>query len=157
VMIVKKGKLVVHREAPELKPEPWGKPFVAALARSLVAGLVPQRELDAAKQVSEDAIAQRVAAAVAADRERRGGPDAVLAKLQAQVAAFEAAAGVSISDPWDNAKNIGHAVALVRFLLDDAGRLSAFKGHLGGLEHALRQLHDLHNALANAAQEGAPA
>lgn len=144
VMVVRKGKLAVHVEAPALAPETWGKPFVAALARSMVDGLVPRRELDEARQLSEEAIRARVESAVEADRLQRGGAVAELAALKERIAAFQAASGVDLLARWARGAAVGEAVALVLRLLDDKNRLDAFTYTLSSLDDAVGRLRELH-------------
>lgn len=153
VMIVKKGKLAVHREAPELKPEPWGKPFVAALARSLTDGLVPKRDLDEARAQSEETIRARIEEALTRDRERRGGADAQLEALRKQVAEFERAAGLELHGGWNIplGKRLGGIVAMLRWLVDDEGRLHAFERTLTDAARVVDQIREVHDAIRAAA------
>lgn len=136
VMIAKKGRLAVHREAPELAPEPWGKPFVAALARSLTDGLVPKRELDQARHQNQVELEAKIAQALERDRLHRGGAAAELERLRQRVAEFEERAGVALAAPWAGGQHLGAAVSLLLRLINSDGRPY-------GLEHALRDLERL--------------
>lgn len=101
VLVVKKGKLAVHRDAPKLEPEPWSPAFVAALVRAFQDGMVPKREVDDLRAQIHAEVEKRVAERLplevqgaAYDTESLRGE---LKQLKADVEKFEAASGVRIT------------------------------------------------------------
>lgn len=114
ILVVKKGKLAVHRDAPELEPEAWTPAFFAALVRAFQSGMVPKREIDELR-ANVEAEAKRLSAEELENRTRFNPTERALKDLREQVEAFRVASGVDITATrfgWE-AGDIGEAVRAV--------------------------------------------
>jgi hypothetical protein len=107
-MWVRKGKLVVSRGAPQLKPKPMLRPFLASILRCAKRASPGEEERKSIKQAAEEEARKRLAR-----HSRIGVPAAQdkLERLQTSIAAFEEKSGIRIADY--NGLHLGEEVALV--------------------------------------------
>lgn len=157
------GILVVHqgrrlkpaREAPKLEPQPWDKPFCAAVGRAYSKGLVPKREVNEIEARIDALVEERVGPAVERELERRR--DAAdrtareLEQLKAAVARFEEASGVKI-DRWRHG-DVGEAVRALMVLRNQGSRFDHFVTLAEDFAQRARAVRDAHSALV--AEKGA--
>lgn len=113
VLVVRRGRLVPHIDAPRLDAEPWSPRFVAAVLRRFQDGLVPRRELDELSQRIDTEVDKRLEHEIASREPRAGAVESELRALQERVRKFERTSGVNIEHEW-NCEEVGSAVAIVR-------------------------------------------
>jgi hypothetical protein len=112
-MWVRKGKLVVSKGAPKLKPQPLPRGFLAAILRCAKRESPGDEERKAIACVAREEEAKRLA------RLNRSGSNISQSKLkhlQEAVTAFEERSGIRIHE-WNGAK-LGDDVALMNRIID---------------------------------------
>lgn len=105
LMVVKKNKLVVEKEAPKLSPIPVDRQFLAALLKRATKGMIPEKSID---DKVKEAMAQGVLQGEKNAVNRRELAKIQLEELQKSIKQFEEASGIKIS-VWGMG-NIGKAV-----------------------------------------------
>jgi hypothetical protein len=146
LLALRGGRLDCLAEAPPIEPEPWGRPFVAALLRAAadaassgkaVSALVEARVAEAVEREQRDAAYRRTTKEQAFDR-----VEAERARLAAALRDFEEASGLRVDDPhgWPPSLKdptlLGRAVKLIL----GRGLSSDLVGLRGHVERALRDV-----------------
>lgn len=116
LLVMKGRKLVQKVEAPKLAPEPWPRPFVAAMLRCATKGVVPRSAVESLTEERYEARRQQDRNHVEIHHERMKKE---WDEMRARVHAFEEASGLSISSGHEwraklcDPKLVGEAVKFV--------------------------------------------
>ena len=132
-LLVLRGKSLVQvKDAPELTPEPLTRGFVAMLLRNATAGLVPTATLE--ETIAERVERAAVLRATTCDGELKRMTGA-FERLRDEVADFEKASGIKITERWSHQHQPEKLGAVVKAALsgvytDSAERLTHLRSTL---------------------------
>lgn len=142
LLVLEGDKLVERKEAPKLESLPMSRAFAAALLRRAAEHAPGDAELKAA---TNEAHEKGFEAGVEQGKRQVGREAQNLERLREQVAAFEKASGIKISE-YSDGEELGEMVTLLRRITNGTGTRSCMNAVLSNLRSIRENTDEIESA-----------